>query len=194
MLAAWVWKGLVCVEAKPAGKKKSGGVGEGRSPPPFANAILAAWVWRALVCFEASLPGLQKKKSGGGGWGTPFANAMLAAWVWKGLVCLEAKPAGKKRAGGLGGAQPPPHLQTQCSQHGFGRDSYALKQTCPAKKKELKQKNGGGGVGGRSLFLYFCLCFFPSFCLWFFLSFVPSFVFVISVFYFLIYFLCSFFI
>ena len=33
------------------------------------------------------------------------------------------------------GAQPPP-LQTRCSQHGFGRDSYALKQNLPAKKRE----------------------------------------------------------
>ena len=35
------WKGLVCVEAKPAGKNKSRGVGGwGGSIPPFANATL----------------------------------------------------------------------------------------------------------------------------------------------------------
>ena len=80
---------------------------------------------------------------------SPFANTMLHSWVWKGLACFEASLPGfeKKRLGGWGGGgrSPPPHLRTQCSHHGFGRDSHALKQACPA----LKKKAGGFG-GGRS--------------------------------------------
>ena len=102
---------------------------------------------------------------------------MLAAWVWKGLVCVEAIPAGKKKSGGVGeGRSHPPHLQTQCSQHGFGRDSYALKQTCPAKKKELKQKNGGGGGGGWGGAASFSISVFVSFLLSVFGSFFLSFL------------------
>ena len=74
------------------------------------------------MCFEASLPGLRKQR---GGWGgrspPPFANTTLASLVWKGYSY-----AGLKNSGGFKGAQTPPHLQTQCSHHGFGRDSYAL--------------------------------------------------------------------
>ena len=53
MLAAWVWKARL-----PGFKKKSGGGWGGRSPPPFANAMLAARVWKGLVCVKANLTGL----------------------------------------------------------------------------------------------------------------------------------------
>ena len=39
MLASWVWKGLVCLEASFARLKKKGGGGLGRSPPPPPPAI-----------------------------------------------------------------------------------------------------------------------------------------------------------
>ena len=114
MLVAWVWKGLVCVDARPAGKKKKSGGGRvgGAQPRPFANAILAAWVWKGLVCFEASLPGLKKKSRGvgGGAQPTPFANAMLAAWVWNWYALSPPGLNKNKRAGGLGGAQPAPPI------------------------------------------------------------------------------------
>ena len=38
------------------------------------------------------------------------------------------------------------HLQTQCSHHGFGRDSYALKQALPGFKRL-----GGGGAARPNL-------------------------------------------
>ena len=94
-----------------------------QKPPPFANTVFASWVWRASHAFKQALPGLNKA----GGWGgqpPPFANTVLASWVWKGLACSQA----------------------QCSHHGFGRASHALKRALPG----LKQAGGVGGGGGRS--------------------------------------------
>ena len=92
-----------------------------QKPPPFANTVFASWVWRASHAFKQALPGLNKA----GGWGgqpPPFANTVLASWVWKGLACSQA----------------------QCSHHGFGRASHALKRALPG----LKQAGGVGGGGG----------------------------------------------
>ena len=60
----------------------------------------------------------------GVGGGRSPANTVLASWVWKGLACFQA----------------------QCSHHGLGRASHALKRALPG----LKKAGGGegGGVGG----------------------------------------------
>ena len=140
MLASWVWKVFVCSELARL-QKKAGGVGGGAQPPPCANTTLASWVWKVFVCSEASLPGFTEKR---GGWGgaqpPPCANTMLASWVWKVFVCSETSLPSfkkKKRRGGGGGwgERSPAYVQTQCSHHGSGRDSY--------------ESRGGGGLGGR---------------------------------------------
>ena len=50
-----------------------------------------------------------------------FAKTLLESWVWKGFICFKASLPGLKNSGGGWGGRSPPHLQTQCSHHGFGR-------------------------------------------------------------------------
>ena len=143
---------------------------------------------------------------------------MLTAWVRKGLVCVEAKTCRQKQSGGVGGRAAlaickrtilAAWVRNSCS---MGLE--ALKQACPALKK---QKSGGGGgqpppylqtqcsqhgfgreparlKTGGSLFLYFCLRLLISFRLWFFLSFLLSFglLFFCYVFISVCFFLCFF--
>ena len=77
---------------------------------------------RIHMVFEASLHGLKER---GGGW--EGRNTTLAGWFWSGIIRFEPKKAG----GLLGGAAlpPPPQLQTQCSNDGFGKDSDGARLT-----------------------------------------------------------------
>ena len=144
VLASWMWKVFLCSEASlPGFTKKRGGWG-GRSPPHVQTQCSHHGCGRYSYALKQACPA--SKKSGGVGGGAqppPCANTTLASWVWKVFVCSEASlPGFTEKRGGWGGRSPP-HVQTQCSHHGFGRYSYALKQACPASKK-----SGGGGVGG----------------------------------------------
>ena len=97
------------------------------------------------LCFRVSFSGSRFGVSfQGSGFPSPFSVQVSFSGLGFG-VSFE----GLGRAGGGGGwgGRSPPHLQTQCSHHGFGRDWYALKQNLPAKKQEP----GGWGRGGHPL-------------------------------------------
>ena len=138
VLASWVWKGLACFQAQCSHhgfgrashalkratpglkKKKAGGLG-GAQPPPISKHSARIMGLEGFECFQASVVRLQKSGGLGGAQPPPFANTVLASWVWKGLACFQA----------------------QCSHHGFGRASHALKRATPGLKKKKS-----GGVGG----------------------------------------------